>query len=272
MQPGRTLEQIYSEIDSVYKPQVDLYRQKQAGIPGQIQAEEQGLAAKQQTAFGDILSGARRRGTGVAFGGIPMQEQARYTADNYLPAVARLRQSGREEASSLEQAILGLNAQKMQQGQGIFENERNFAEQQRQFNAQMAAQQRAQAQARSQASRAMGTMGRLPGAGSGQATVAQRKDKGYDFKDPYGNPISAAAYAAATGTSFRQLLQTMANQGDAGARSALGFVGDDFGYDSGKIGNNAGLYNNLVWGTGLSANPNALRVGTTAPKSRLRVS
>src|SRR2546430_1273139 len=107
-----------------------------------MQAEEQGLQAKQTTAFGDILNGARRRGTGVAFGGIPLQEQARYTADNYLPALARLHQSGREQAMSLEDALNGINERKYNQGVSIYSQGQQMAEQRRQFDAQIAESRR----------------------------------------------------------------------------------------------------------------------------------
>jgi len=261
MQP-RTLESILSELDNTagYGAQTQSLRKQQALIPGQIADEEKGLQARQGQAFDDILGGARRRGMG--FSGIPLQEQAKYTSTEFLPAMAQLRQQGRQQAHSLEDAILGIQERRTTAGLGIRQNEQQMAEQQRQFNENLNLQ-RAQADASRGINPTLGV--------TGQANVAQRKDKGYDFKDPYGNPISAAAYAAATGIPFRQLLQTMANQGDVGARQALGFVGDDFGYDSTKIGNNAKLYNDLVWGMGKSANPNALRVSAPAAKSGLRV-
>lgn len=250
MQP-RSLESILAGLDSTYNPQIDAVRARQAEIPNQVAAEEQGLQARQQTAFGDILNGARRRGTGVAFGGIPLAEQSRYTADNYLPALARLKQSGREQAMSLEDAILGIQERRRTQGQSIYEGERNFAEQQRQFNEQLAFNRQ---QAARQAAAANSFAPTLAGGGTPQKQlVSQRQDKGFNFTDATGRPISAAQYAAGTGVPFRQLLQYMANAGDAGAKAALGFVGDDFGYDPRKIGGNANLYNNLVWGTGKSA-------------------
>ncbi len=93
--------------------------------------------------------------------------------------------------------------------------------------------------------------------GQGQATgsvngsqAAQRAGGGFNFTNASGQPISAAQYATSKGIAFRDLLQTMANAGDKGAASALGFVGNDYGYDPRKIGGNANLYNSLVAGTG----------------------
>ena len=103
---SRTLNQILKELSPTFKPQVESLQQRANLIPGQIKSEEQGLQAKQEQAFGDILGGARRRGLG--FSGIPLGEQAKYTSTEFLPALARLRQSGRQEAMSLQDAILGV--------------------------------------------------------------------------------------------------------------------------------------------------------------------
>ena len=115
----RTLDQIMAELGTVYDPQVNSIRQRQSLIPEQVKQEEQGLEAKQQTAFGNILDSARRRGTGVAFGGIPLGEQAKYTATEFLPALARLKQSGREQAMTLEDAILGIQERRQNQAMGV---------------------------------------------------------------------------------------------------------------------------------------------------------
>ena len=80
------------------------------------------------------------------------------------------------------------------------------------------------------------------------ATAIRNNNGSFAFKDASGNPISAAAYAAAKNIPFRKVLEQMATAGDGGAKAALGFVGDDYGYDSRKIGNNVGLYNALTWG------------------------
>lgn len=268
MQP-RSLEQVLASLDSVYSPQVESVRKRQSLIPQQVQAEEQGLEAKKTQAFGDILGGARRRGLG--FSGIPLGEQATYTATEFLPALARLKQSGREQAMSLEDAILGIQERRNAQGQQIYQYETSLAEQRRQFNEQ---QKLARETARQSAAAGNSWLNALGGGNESPFGAIQRQDKGFNFTDSLGNPISAAAYAAATGTPFRQILQTMANAGDTGAKTALGFVGDDFGYDPRKVNNEslANLYNDLVWGTGRKATPfRGLSVGVANPQQRIRV-
>lgn len=243
MQP-RTLQQVLTEMDGVYAPQVDSIRQRQAAIPGQIQAEEQGLQAKQETAFGDILAGARRRGTGVAFGGIPAGEQAKYTATEYLPALARLRQSGREQAMSLEDAILGINERKYSMGQNIYSQETQMAEQRRQFDEQMKAQREQAARAAAASANTFApTLGGntvAPAAQTPRYTFKNGTDGkgGFAFYDAAGRPISAYTYAQATGTNFANLVQKMAAAGDLGARTALSGPG---------INTKSASYNALAW-------------------------
>ncbi len=155
----KTLGQINKELSSIYDPYAKNIQARQSMIPEQIKSEESGLQAKQEQAFGEILGGARRRGLG--FSGIPLAEQAKYTSTEYLPALARLRQSGREQSMSLEEALLGLRRDRATQAQSMFDANRNydlanrqFKESVRQFNEQMraAAQERARAAAASAAS------------------------------------------------------------------------------------------------------------------------
>lgn len=89
----------------------------------------------------------------------------------------------------------------------------------------------------------------------GSATMTQRNGGGFNFVDGSGKSISAAQFSAIKGVPFRTLLQEMASAGDSGAKAALGFVGNDYGYDPSKITTTAmaNLYNSLVGGTGKTA-------------------
>lgn len=168
---SRTLEQVMSELAVHDAPRENLIRQKQASIPGMIEDEERGLRAQEADYFENTIMGdARRRGVG--FGGIPLGERARYGSTHFLPALARNRASGREQALGLEDAILQIVANRRAQGQSIFEGERNFAEQQRQFNEQMAFN-KAQAAAQARAAAAAGSF--RPTIGGGVPTAPSQK-------------------------------------------------------------------------------------------------
>ncbi len=248
MQP-RSLQQVLTELDSVYNPQIDNLRTRQAGLPGQMQAEEQGLKAQESDYFDNtIMADARRRGVG--FGGIPQGERARYGATQFLPALARLKQQSKDQAMSLEDAILGIQERRNTQGQSIYEGERNFGEQQRQFNAQqqMAREQMAASQrAASVAAQGYPSNGYIaPGGGQppqspqkavqGSYGFKNGKDGagGFSFRDAKGNQLSAYDYAKLNGANFNDLLTRMASSGDVYARSALNSMGGAGAIDQNK--------------------------------------
>lgn len=245
MQPSvRSLDQIISEINSVYEPQIQSVRKRQSALPDQIRAEEQGLQARQNEAFDSILSGARRRGLG--FSGIPLGEQARYTATEYLPALARLRQSGREQAMSLEDAILGIQERRQNQALGIRQYE------QQRFDQWQAEQERL-AEARRQAAAATPrpSFGRTQAAQTGP-TISRKQDGGFAFSDTGGRPISAASYAQQTGQDIRDVLYQMGQAGDAYSQQVYNQLVSDPFFGKGDADYDRRVfqtYSPLFWGT-----------------------
>lgn len=227
-----------------------------SALPNQYAAQEAGLNAKLTQANDNILQSARGRGLG--FSGIPIQEQAQYAATEYAPALANLKTQSEQNRLGILQSLNSLSRDQRSQAQSIFDANRNFAEQRRQFNEQqrLAREQMARsgsgggggASAADYLSALAGSASKPKGT---QAKMSQRKDGGFNFTIG-GKAVSAATYAKATGTQFRSLLSQMAKKGDKGAKAALGFVGNDFGYDPRKV--NAALYNALVWDTGRRAN------------------
>lgn len=131
MPPGaRTIEQIYASLGSVYDPQANNIRARQAELPNQLAVDEQQLNAKRTQAYDDITSGAQKRG--MFFSGFPLQEQAKYADQYYTPELARMRGSYRTNALSLEDAIAQINERRSGQAQSIFTNERDYYENVRQ--------------------------------------------------------------------------------------------------------------------------------------------
>ena len=217
---ARTLEQIISELNPTFQPQVQSLQERANLIPQQIASEEAGLQAKQDNAFGDIVSGARRRGLG--FSGVPLGEQAKYTASEYLPALARLRQSGQERAYSLQDAILGINERRDTLGQQIYQTEQDRAAQEA-------------ASARAAAASAQPTLGSfLAGLGGGAqgAPKIAKTNNGFNFFDATGQPITAAQYAQQTGVPIRNILTNLANDNDSNAKIALQYIGNDGSFKS----------------------------------------
>jgi len=170
MQP-RTLDQIIGEINSTYQPQVDSLRKQQTMVPDELKANEAALDAKKDQGFSDIMSAARRRGTGVAFGGIPLADQSKYLATDYMPALANLRTAATQKATSLEDAINQIYERRNTMGQQIYQGEQSLAENRRQFDANLAFQREQQAAQERQAAAAKASFS--PSLGQAQQQVPQ---------------------------------------------------------------------------------------------------
>lgn len=118
---ARALEQIMQELNSVYDPQRDVYNKQINALPGQQQAQMKGLDAAKTDAFNQIVTGANRRG--VAFGGIPLEEQQSYLGSSYLPAVANLKNRFEQNRFSLQAALQELAAKQRGEARDIYDRE-----------------------------------------------------------------------------------------------------------------------------------------------------
>lgn len=89
MQPQvRELSDLQKLLQQSVAPQKQLIDADIAGLATAGAAQEAGLQAKQTTAFGQIEQAAQDKG--MFFSGFSPDQQATYTADTYLPALAEL--------------------------------------------------------------------------------------------------------------------------------------------------------------------------------------
>lgn len=136
---ARAFEQIKSELGQLYAPSRAIVQQQVDAIPAAIDADVSAAEGKMKTAFDDITNAARRRGMG--FSGIPLGEQADYTADVFTPAVLKARAEGSQRRLTLQEALLGMDRDVSREARGIYDNElardfqeREFQESIRRFN------------------------------------------------------------------------------------------------------------------------------------------
>lgn len=130
----RNFDTILAEITAKSDPQRKIVLDQVAALPTQQAADEAGLEAKKTQAFDEILGGARQRGLG--FSGIPLGEQAKYAATDYAPALANVKAGYGQRKGTLESALADIGRSDYTTAYDIFNQDRNFAEQQRQFNLQ----------------------------------------------------------------------------------------------------------------------------------------
>lgn len=95
----RDLQSLIDQYSASFNPQKQLIETDLAGLDAAGTAQEQGLAAKQNTAFKNIEQTAQNKG--MFFSGFSPDAQASYTADTYLPALAQLQATIAQGRSSL---------------------------------------------------------------------------------------------------------------------------------------------------------------------------
>ena len=134
---ARTLDQILTELNSVYSPSAQNIQSQMDLIPQQTQASISAADAAQQKAYKDILSGAQQRGLG--FSGIPLGEQANYASTVYAPAVLQAKTQGQQNVLTLQDALNKLNLSKYDLANQMRQQELDNEFKQQQLNAQRAA-------------------------------------------------------------------------------------------------------------------------------------
>lgn len=101
-----TIDQIFKDLDKFFSPSAKILQQRQSLIDPQIATATKGLETAKQNEFRDITSRANNRG--LFYSGMPIQEEARYTGERFLPALAGLQQTGQEQRLSLAESLAGL--------------------------------------------------------------------------------------------------------------------------------------------------------------------
>lgn len=110
MQPQvRTLDQLVAESNSAYQPQKTAYTGQIENANARLGEQQQGLDAAKTNAFQDITQASTRRG--ALFSGFTPDQQARYTAEKYLPALANLRAANEQTIQGLNNEIMGLDSE-----------------------------------------------------------------------------------------------------------------------------------------------------------------
>lgn len=106
----QSLDDILASLDPAYSGQEALINQQKAAIPGKYAGQEAGLNVAKENAFRDINRGANSKG--LAFSGVPIEQQTRYTGEKYLPALANLKTQQNTEDMSLSTALASLQSDK----------------------------------------------------------------------------------------------------------------------------------------------------------------
>jgi ribosomal protein L16 Arg81 hydroxylase len=163
---ARSFDQVLADVTARSDPQRQTVLSQIADLPNQQAAQTSAIGAQKDQAYSDITDDARRRGLG--FSGIPLGEQAKYAATTYAPALANLASSFNNQKGTLESALSQIGQNDYSTANDIFNQERNFEEQQRQFNENLAFQKQQAAQQAAAARASNAALSSLYGGGTQQ--------------------------------------------------------------------------------------------------------
>lgn len=117
----QTLDQLMAATQSVFDPQRQFIQQQMTSTQQGGQAQEEALMGQQRQAFGDISQMASNRG--MLFSGFTPDQQAKYNANTFMPAMVGLKEKIAGNIANLQGNLLTLDsdqrqqAMQMQQGQ-----------------------------------------------------------------------------------------------------------------------------------------------------------
>lgn len=190
----------------------------------QLEAEQKGLQAQKVDSFQQITDQANRRG--LFYSGLPLQEEQKYVGQQFLPAVANLRSKYATQRFGLQEALAKITETQYNNAYGIRQKELDLEEQQRQFNAKLAAEEAASRRAAA-SSGGGGGGGFAPSFGGGGGGVAA----------PQGGGGQASPWAALVQQNnpyvFKDAL-SQANQAYFGGKASYGQLAN---WLQGQIGN-----------------------------------
>lgn len=220
-----------AELDQFFTPSAQIIKQRQGLIEPQIASATKGLETRKENEFRDITSRANARG--VVYSGLPIEEEARYTGEQFLPALASLRQTGQEQNLSLAESLAGLRREQGLLGQQIRQGELDRDEARRQAD-------RAAKAAAAQAGSTSGIQAILDEI-LNQANPKPTSLPGIKLKNPKlggragfaltigKTPVSAFEYARRQSVDFGDLLYSMASEGDSYAERAYREIANNGG-------------------------------------------
>lgn len=169
----------------------------------------------------------------------PIQQNLATDTNKYNEANTNLNDL-QSKASQAAQGIYQGQQDKLSYAQNLYntlykqeQDAATAAENQREFNQSLAAKSSSNS-----AGGISDVLGSLLGGNStpGGAQIQQRTNGGFNFQDAKGQATNAVGFSQAKGVPIRTLLSQMAQAGDNGAKTALNYVGNDYGVNTQKLG------------------------------------
>lgn len=117
----RTLDELYSQSNSLYDPLRNNYRSQMSAAEQSLPELEKPLYAAKDRAFKDISQLASNKG--MLFSGFAPDQQAKYVGEKFMPALTDLRSKVQDNIGRLQSALLGLDTEQRKGAMGLREND-----------------------------------------------------------------------------------------------------------------------------------------------------
>lgn len=119
----RKIGDIYNSLAPAINPSIALQKEQLDLIQPQLDADIKGAEQAKVNEFRNITNLANRRG--LTFSGIPIQEQARYIGEKFLPAVQALKLGAQKERIKIRDIIAGIQRDAYMQAFNTQEGDRD---------------------------------------------------------------------------------------------------------------------------------------------------
>lgn len=106
----QSVEQIISDLNPAYQGGIDVINQRRSQLPAMFESQRMGLNAEKVQGFNQINTQANARG--MAFSGIPLDEQANYLSTKYLPGLQQLKYQENEQNLALDESLAKINQER----------------------------------------------------------------------------------------------------------------------------------------------------------------
>lgn len=211
----KTIQQILAENQPGYAPQKQLLRQQEAGLGAQTQAAVQGLDAARTNAFEGIKNDANA--SGMFYSGRPIEGQNKYVGEQYLPALARVRQAEQDQRFSLQGRLADIAREEYTTAQSMRQQQIEAEAAERRERERLALERQKMQQ--SYAIAQLRTSTRAAASPAKGYRAFRDSVGGLAYRDANGNPITARMYYDAKGANsldpIIQDLRNSKNPGDA---------------------------------------------------------
>lgn len=212
---GPDYQNIYNALNTVYDPNRQLINTQLSSLPGEETAAMSSLEQAKVNAFKDISN--RANASGMLFSGFRPNEEATYTGEKFLPALAGVKSASENRKLTLLEALNNIGKEQTNTALGQYKTIQDRAAEESRFTRQLEADRE---NARISAASNATVVDPYKGFNAVVNKTSKGKATGTSFFGPGNQPITAAQYYSATGTGIQGVENFLQNDQDPTSKKA----------------------------------------------------